>query len=203
MSPLVLHSFRRCPFAIRVRMVLEEKGLAYTVREEDLGNPSPELLRIHPSGKVPVLVHEGQVIPESAVITEYLEEICPEPALMPASAVGRAEVRLWTHWCAESLKPALDAYKYEWESRSAESREELLGQLRSALDLLDSALGAQPFLLEERLTLADIHVFPFYRQLTRAKQAPSGLLAFPPRLNAWLDRITSRETFVRVMARST
>lgn len=199
MTGLVLHSFRRCPFAIRARVALEEKGLNYALIEEDLANPSPELLRIHPSGQVPVLVHQGQVIPESAVITEYLEELHPQPALMPSTPIGRARVRLWTQWCAEILKPDLDTFKYEWEPLSPEARDELLSRLRASLSRLESALIDRPFLLGEEFTLADIHVFPFYRQLTRARPKEPDLLPFPRVLNAWLERITSRPSFIRAM----
>src|SRR4051812_4487182 len=105
-ADLTLHSFRRCPFAIQARLALEEKGLAYKSLEEDLAHPSEALLRVNPSGEVPVLLHEGHAIPESAVITEYLEERFPEtPRLMPADAASRARVRLWTLWCARELKP--------------------------------------------------------------------------------------------------
>jgi glutathione S-transferase len=201
MTGLVLHSFRRCPFAIRVRMVLEEKGIDYTVIEEDLSHPSSELLRVNPSGQVPVLIHQGQAIPESAVITEYLEELFPKPALMPETAIGRAQVRLWTHWCAESLKPDLDTFKYGWEPLQAAAREELLARLRSHLSRLEGALANQPFLLGAHLTLADVHVFPFYRQLTRARPNDPGLLPLPPLLNAWLERILARPTFTRVMGK--
>jgi glutathione S-transferase len=182
-------------------MVLEEKGLPYTVLEEDLANPSPALLRIHPAGSVPVLIHEGQVIPESAVITEYLEDRFPRPALMPESAIGRARVRLWTHWCAATLKPDLDAFKYDWESLSADAREKLLARLCESLARLEAPLAAHPFLLGDSLTLADVHLFPFYRQLTRARPNDPGILAFPARLNDWLARIMARPSFARVMAK--
>jgi glutaredoxin len=70
MAELILHSYRRCPFAIRVRMALEEKELAYRLVEENLAELSDELLRIHPEGRVPVLIHDGHVIVESTFICE-------------------------------------------------------------------------------------------------------------------------------------
>lgn len=186
---------------MRVRMAFEEKGIAYQVIEEDLGNPSAELLRIHPSGQVPVLVHGDQVIPESAIITEYVEEIFPNPPLLPADPAGRARVRLWTHWCAETLKGDLDEFKYDWETLNEDERAALLARLHAALEKLAAALSDQPFLLGESITLADIHLFPFYRQLTRARPKEPELLSYPASLNAWLERLVSRPSFVRVMAR--
>ena len=74
---ITLYSFRRCPFAIRVRMVLHEKEIPFKVIEEELKNLSPELLKLHPEGRVPVLVHGDLVIYESAIITEYLDDCFP------------------------------------------------------------------------------------------------------------------------------
>ncbi|MDR3606437.1 MAG: glutathione S-transferase family protein [Oligoflexia bacterium] len=198
MNELILHSYRRCPFAIRVRTVLEEKGLKYSVIEEDLANPSSELLRLHPEGKVPLLLHHGHPIFESSVITEYLDEAFPEVSLMPRAPLERAEVRLWTFWCNELFKPDLDAYKYEWPGLSADERQALLARLKASLEKLDSALDKAAFLMGPQITLADIHVFPFYRQLQKAR--PEFHEQFKTRhVDAWLGRITSRPSFERVM----
>jgi glutathione S-transferase len=179
-------------------MVLEEKGLKYSVIEEDLGNPSEALLGLHPEGKVPLLIHGAQPIYESSVITEYLDEAFPTPALMPASARARAEARLWTYWCNTVLKPDVDQLKYEWRRIQDSEREALRLRITSHLEKMDQALDHSPFLMGPELTLADIHIFPFYRQLQKAQ--PFFHEAFKPRhLNAWLERITSRLSFERVM----
>lgn len=84
----------RCPYCARVRIVLAEKGVDHDVVEVDLGNRPQWLLELNPpSGRVPVL--DG--LPESEVIMELLEELHPEPALLPAGAVERARARLHVH----------------------------------------------------------------------------------------------------------
>ena len=183
-------------------MALEEKGLKYRVIEESLAQPSEALLRINPAGEVPVLVHGEIALPESSAITEYLEELHPMPALMPDSPQGRARVRQWTWECSLVFKPDLDAFKYEWENLGPSERQGLLSRLERYLKRLETRLGSQEFLLGEHLTLADIHLFPFYRQLTRAKTSDPGLLRFPESLNSWLARIVSRPSFTRVMAKN-
>ncbi len=200
MSGLILHSYRRCPFAIRVRMALEEKGLPFQVIEEDLGNRSAELLRLHPEGAVPLLLHEGVAIHESSIITEYIDERFPEHPLMPSAAMGRAQVRLWTYACNEFFKHDVDGFKYEWKDLAEEAREALLARLRGFLSKMDEALARAPFLLGSELTLADIHVFPFYRQLTRARPDFASFFQYP-RVDDWLARITGRPSFERVMAK--
>lgn len=196
MNSLVLHSYRRCPFAIRVRTVLEEKGLPYSVIEENLREPSAELLRLHPEGKVPLLIHNGKAIPESAVITEYLDETFPERPLRPSSATGRAQIQLWTKWCDQEFKPELDRFKYKYTQLSAAEQATVIASLCRLLLKLEEALGNQPFLLGQEFTLADIHLFPFYRQLSKT--------GFPahhssPMLDAWLERITGRPAFEKAM----
>ena len=90
---MTLYDAQRCPYCARVRIVLAEKGIAYETTEIDLRNRPDWLYALNPSGKVPVL-DDGFVLPESAVIMEYLEERYPEPALLSADATERAQARL-------------------------------------------------------------------------------------------------------------
>jgi glutathione S-transferase len=83
----------RCPFCARVRLSLAEKGVEYETVEIDLGNRPEWLYELNPAGKVPVL-DDGFVLPESAVIMEYLDERFPEPALLPAGREERAQARV-------------------------------------------------------------------------------------------------------------
>jgi glutathione S-transferase len=83
----------RCPFCARVRLALAEKAVEYETVEIDLGNRPDWLYEMNPAGKVPVL-DDGFVLPESAVIMEYLDERFPDPALLPAGREERAEARL-------------------------------------------------------------------------------------------------------------
>lgn len=198
---LVLHSYRRCPFAIRVRMVLEEKQIPYETVEENLSNFSARLLELHPEAKVPLLIHNGQAIHESAVITEYLDEAFPQNPLMPTDPGLRARVRLWTHWANQLLKPDLDGFKYEWKRLEPGPKAELHARLRKRVAELGTALEHQPFLMGRDLTLADIHVFPFYRQLQKSQPDFAQLLQPTAATEEWLARITSRPSFERVMAK--
>jgi glutathione S-transferase len=89
-----LYDAARCPFCARVRIVLAEKQVPYETVEIDLANRPAWLYEKNPLGKVPVLEEDTMVLPESAVIMEYLEERYPEPALLPADAAARALERL-------------------------------------------------------------------------------------------------------------
>ncbi|HEY4340464.1 MAG TPA: glutathione S-transferase family protein [Steroidobacteraceae bacterium] len=101
--------------AAKVRFALAEKRLPWTGHYIDIlaGEQfAPEFLAINPKGVVPVLVHDGVVIPESTVICEYVEEIFPEHPIYPPSPLERARVRIWTKAVDEELHPACSAITY-------------------------------------------------------------------------------------------
>lgn len=194
---VLVYSYRRCPFAMRVRIALHEKGVAFETREEDLKNKSSELLRLHPEGRVPLLVHGDQVVYESAIITEYIEESFPTPALMPRDAGGRAEVRLWTYWCNMFFKPDVDRLKYGKSRFPADECVGIEANVQTHLKKLESALSGE-WLVGAGFSLGDIHVFPFARQLFAVKPEPLFLKEYP-RIKAWIGRLEARESFKRAM----
>lgn len=190
-----IYSYRRCPFAMRVRFVLHEKAIPFEVIEEDLKNFSPKLKALHPEAKVPVLVHGDVVLYESAIITEYLEDAFPTPKLMPDSASKKAEVRLWTYWCNQIFKPDLDRLKYG-KSRFPEN--ECVGiesKIQAHLQKLESHLQKSPWLAGDSFSLADIHVFPFVRQLFRVESA-TPFFSTTPTLTRWIDTLSNRPAFL-------
>jgi glutathione S-transferase len=81
----------------RVRFVLNAKGLSFEERKLDLlagDQLAPEYLALNPNGVVPTLDHDGNIVIDSSVIIEYLDEIAPEPAgFTPAAPVARARMR--------------------------------------------------------------------------------------------------------------
>jgi len=98
---MILWSGLLSPFSAKVRIACNEKKIAYELREvpwsrKTLWGPKPAaFLEISPRGQVPVLIaDDGRAIADSTVIIEYLEEICPEPSLLPHDPVDRALCRL-------------------------------------------------------------------------------------------------------------
>lgn len=88
----------------KVRICLAEKGLEWIDHRVNLAkneNLTPEYLALNPNGVVPTLVHDGQVIVDSSVICEYLDEIFPAPRLAPDDALGRAKMRAWMRYLEE------------------------------------------------------------------------------------------------------
>jgi glutathione S-transferase len=103
---LVLHHAWRSSASRRVRLCLEEKGLAYESHPIDLAkmeHHTPEYLRINPNGVIPALIHDGRPLYESGTICEYLDEVFPEPPLRPEDAYGRATMRNWIRHADERI----------------------------------------------------------------------------------------------------
>ncbi|HEX5648425.1 MAG TPA: maleylacetoacetate isomerase [Steroidobacteraceae bacterium] len=96
--PLTLYTYWRSSAAYRVRIALNVKGLPYESVPKHLlrdggEQKKPDYLALNPQGLVPALADDGFVIPQSLAICEYLEELHPEPRLLPGSARDRATVR--------------------------------------------------------------------------------------------------------------
>jgi glutathione S-transferase len=82
-----------CPYCARVRIALAEKGIDHETVEIDLRDRPVWVYELNATGRVPIL-DDGFVLPESAVIMEYLEERYPSPALLPGDLGARAAARL-------------------------------------------------------------------------------------------------------------
>jgi glutathione S-transferase len=95
---LILYDGTTSVCAIKVRCVLAEKGLAFQSRTLDLRKGDQfdaDYLKLNPGAVVPTLIDGDEVIVESSVIMQYLEDLSPEPTLLPDSPADRARMRLW------------------------------------------------------------------------------------------------------------
>jgi glutathione S-transferase len=93
-----LYHFALSPFCRKVRLVLAEKKIELELIEERYWERGTEFLQRNPAGKVPVLRLNGKVMSESQAICEYVEEVQPEPPLMPKRPEERYEVRRLVGW---------------------------------------------------------------------------------------------------------
>src|SRR5215212_4899634 len=134
---ITLYDADRCPYCARVRIVLSEKGIEYETVEVDLDDRPAWIYEKNPLGRVPVIEEDTFVLPESAVINEYLDERYPEPALWPADAAARAFGRLLVFRFDQLSKP------YYAVRRGDEGARE---RLDAELAKLNAVLDARPYL---------------------------------------------------------
>lgn len=136
----------------------------------------PDFLKVNPNGRVPVIVHEGTPIWESAAITMYLGEVFGvEAKLYPAPGLQRGEAMKWIVWSNVSLAEAagrlsaslptssngaVQSNSLDWvppEQRSAIALEQAKADIAVCLNILDSGLEGKSFLLGD-YSLADTHL---------------------------------------------
>ena len=108
---LTLYHYDRSTAAQRVRLALEEKGIAWESIVVDTARGDVEELpedyhRLNPKGLIPVIIHDGRAIPESLVILEYLEDTFGDVPLRPSDPTERAQMRLWMRRIDEGIHVA-------------------------------------------------------------------------------------------------
>src|SRR5262249_51534465 len=155
----------------------------------------PDFLRLNPYGKVPVLVDEDEVIYDSTIINEYLEEEYPLPRLMPEDSQGRARVRMLEDYCDHSFIPPTTMLLTQLRKTDAERDpqrvEQAREELRRGLYFLRDHLGSQEYLVGREFTLADASFAPRIMVLGRLGIELEPALA---PVQVWIDRIRSRSS---------
>ena len=193
---LKLYDYPDCPFCQKVRVVLTEKDLEYEKLFVDLRRSeqkTPEFLRLNPYGKVPVLVDDDEVIYDSTVINEYLEDEYPLPRLMPEDSQGRSRVRLLEDYCDNSFIPPttllLAQLRKPEGERDVARVEQARDELRRCLFHLRDKLEGNEFLVGKEFTLADASFAP--RMIVLGRLGFEFEPALAP-VQAWIDRIRQR-----------
>lgn len=198
---MILHGYFRSSAAYRTRIALNLKGIEYEQRAIDLrtgAQRSGAFLRLNPQGLVPALEVDGVVISQSTAILEWLNETYPEPALMPADAFGRAQVRGMIGLIASDIHPlnnlrVLTALRGTFGADQAQIDAWAGGWMVpgfQALTALTEKQGAG-WLHGDAPTLADCYLIP---QLYSARRFNVDLRPFPA-LRAIEDRALAHPAF--------
>ena len=177
---LTLYDAARCPYCARVRIALFEKRVDFETVEIDLDDRPAWIYEKNSTGRVPVVEEDAWLLPESAVIMEYLEERYPEPALLAADPAERALARLWIFRHDAFTKPYYALRRGE---------EGAAARLEVELGKLDTALAARPWLGGRDYGLADIAYVPW---LLRARDSLGVSFERFPSVEAWVERLAER-----------
>lgn len=150
---LILHAIPVSLYSAKLRLVLRAKGLAWDECPPDGGYGSAEWLARIPSGNLPVLVHDGVTIADSEAAAEYLNEVFPDPALLPSDPVARARMRERGRFHDTRLEPELrrlfahirpgqrDAAVVAAQGAALQRRLDQLGRMLAEGPVLDFGLG--------------------------------------------------------------
>jgi glutathione S-transferase len=186
----------------RVKIALYEKGLHYervTLNLAKKDQKRPEFLKLNPYGKVPVIDDDGQVLFESCIINEYLEEKYPDPPLTPEDPYLRGRGRVLVDYALNYMHEPYWALRGEMlkavNDRNAAVIEEKHRSLRDLLQYLEEALGDKTFFLGD-LSLTDIAIVPRALRMEAYGVVPAPSL---PRLSAWLQRMKERPSVKQIL----
>ena len=198
MADIELISSIVCPFAQRTRIALLEKGLDHdTVELEFVGDSfdKPQwFLDLTPKERVPVLKHNGNVIYESEIVNEYLEDTFLERPLLPADPGRRATCRIWTSYSNNDFLagfyPVIMSLEVEKQEHYKRKFAELLLYMEQVISKLS---GDGSYWLGDDVTLLDISLYPFFERFPmlehyRGFRMPDECV----KLWAWLEAMQTR-----------
>ncbi len=189
----ILYSFRRCPYAIRARMVLSYMEVSVELREVLLNERPQSLYKISSKGTVPVLLlKDGKVLDESLDIMRWAikqgEQKLYEDKLNEQNQLIKYNDTKFKYW--------LDKYKYHVRYLE-HSREYYQRKCSKTLAEYDMRLRENAYLMGDRIGLADIAIFPFIRQCANVDQ--NWFNNKYPNLNQWLEIWKQSRLFKSVM----
>jgi glutathione S-transferase len=186
----------------RILWLLEEMGLPYRVKRYERDPKTmlgpPELRRVHPLGKSPLLEDDKIVVAESGAIVEYLIEKMDGAFGPPADRCGKLRYRQFLHYAEGSLMPPLLALLviHRLGVLGRPARKPILAMFARHLDYLDAELSGRPWFAGEEFTAADVMMsFP-----VEAGRARGGLGPDRKYLWDWLERIHARSAYQRALS---
>jgi maleylacetoacetate isomerase len=189
-ADFVLYGYFRSSAAFRARIALNLKGIEPELRFvhllKDGGQQhNPDYKALNPQELIPALVHDGHLITQSLAIIEYLDEIAPEPPLLPKDALGRARVRAIAYAVACDIHPVnnLRVNQYLKRTFNADGDAQIAWQrhwIGLGFDALETMLSSSKetgkFCHGDAPTIADICLIP---QMANAKRVHLDFTPYP------------------------
>ena len=197
MSRIEIVSTKTCPYAQRSRMALVEKGIDFDYKPVDLSNKPDWFLRLSPYGKVPVVKRDNEVVFESAIINEYLDEVFPEPALMPRDPYLRAWARIWIDFANTRFTSAYGAVIYNPDADKA-AVDTLMAHVHTMEANGLGRFSDGPYWLGRDVSLVDLTYWPWFERWTALAQARG--IAVPDDCThtvTWIDAMRQRESAIQ------
>jgi glutathione S-transferase len=191
-----LVSFTLCPFVQRAVITLEEKGVDYELEYIDLDDPPEWFKQLSPMGKVPLMLVGDDVLFESAVILDYLDE-CYPPRLHPADPLRRAQHKAWIEYGSGLLMQQHTVAMAADEGGYVEALKGLTGLVEGLQVPLDEGLfgGTNAY------SLVDAAYAPFFMRMEiQASIRQDAEACCPPSVAAWSKVLLARPSLKRSVA---
>ncbi len=185
---LELISFKLCPFVQRAVIVLKNKNVDFDITYIDLNNPPAWFKEISPLGQVPVLKVGDDVLFESSVIQEYVDEVTP-PSLHPADPLVKAKNRSWIAFGGQLNEILFKMIRAEDHEQFSQLKE----QMHNLLTRLEEAHSGHNFFNSDDFCLIDAAFAPLFMRLNIISNAcdvtfMDGL----PKMQAWSQTLLER-----------
>ena len=165
MDKIELFSYEACPFAQRTRIILNEKNISYKLTEIDLQNKPKWWNNISPLGKVPLLKINENVIYESRIINEFIEEAFPNPPLLPKDIYLRSTARIWIDYCDSYLLPSIhNLVNSQNDEKQNENKNILIEKLIFLEEHAFKYCQFGPYFMGNDISLVDIQFIPFFER---------------------------------------
>jgi glutathione S-transferase len=203
---MIVYGSTLSPYVRKVMVFAAEKGLDVTLEPAGMGRGGPEFAAASPFGKMPGFKDGDFLISDSSAIVWYLETQYPDPALIPADARTRART-IWFDELADTIMMAAGAaifgnrfvrprvLKMPCDHDVADAAER--DQLPPVFTYLENAVPDSGFLVDDRLTLADIAVAsPFATLGCIGVRVDAGRY---PRLARWVEAMHARPSFAAII----
>jgi glutathione S-transferase len=204
---MIVYGSSLSPFVRKVLAFAGEKGIAIESQPVDFQNKSAEFLEASPFGKIPGFRDGDFAISDSSAIIHYLNAVKPEPNLIPNDPKAGARAIWYDEYADTILVPCGGKIVFnrlvgprflgmpgdEEVARKAECDE-----LPPLLDYLERVIPASGFLIEDRITLADLSVASPFATMEHAGTCIDG--ARHPRLKAYVEAILARPSFAPLVA---
>ncbi len=188
-------------YSTKVRLLLELKGIPYTVAPPPGGYSTPEYMQLVPLGTIPAMKVEGQYLSESDVIMEYIEESYPEKPLLTGTPLDRAKHRFLARYHDLWLEPHLRR-TFAHVDPVARVQSELdthLDKFEQRIQKLEELFEPQPFMVGREIGYADC-AFPATLALAEILLPVLGRkVELGPNTQEWYNAVMNHDVVNRIV----
>jgi glutathione S-transferase len=189
------HPFSR---AANVVWMLEEVGQPYEIRHVDIlkgDQKKPDIVKLNPMGKLPLLTDGDAVVTEGAAIALYLADRYSYGTLAPkVDDPKRGTYLRWSFFAPSVIEPGLMAKAAKWEFKEGQAG---WGGFDTMVSAMESAITGRDFVLGSQFSMADVVFGGTIRYMLMVK-----MLEAKPAFTAYAERLSSRPALQRAEARN-